>query len=71
MTVGKLLEEFPEYLTNILSKYKLSIVMDGFNIHMKKPDLADTQAFADMCESLNILQYVHISPHTGMGIYWT
>ena len=67
-TTKQFLDEFGDYMENVIVSSGLLLVTGDFNFHVNNPDSRDSQAFLDLVKSLGLKQHVsdvtHRSGHT-------
>ena len=63
VTTEKFFEEFPEFISNTLSKYSQIILLGDFNIHINCESDACSQRFTSIMNSFNLKQHVTIPTH--------
>ena len=58
-----LMDEYVEFLADVLADHRNLIILGDFNIHINSIDDPDAEVFSDMMEALGLDQHTNFSIH--------
>ena len=57
------LDEYVEFLADVLADHRNILILGDFNIHINSKDDPDAEVFSDMMEALELDQHTNFSTH--------